>query len=82
MLVAAQIVDPNAEAEAEAADPYVAAMALEVRKRHPRCDVAVATDDYVDRMPAKESLATACARLGLQRWTADEFVEWLNEQQP
>jgi len=82
VLVAAQIVDPNAEAEAEAADPYVAAMALEVRKRHPRCDVAVATDDYVDRMPAKESLATACARLGLQRWTADEFVEWLNEQQP
>ena len=55
-------------------------MALEVRNRHPRCTVVVATDDYVDRMPAKESLATACARIGLQRWTADEFVEWLERQ--
>ncbi len=58
------------------ADPYIAAMACEIRSTHPGCRVVVATEDYVDRMPRKLSLATACERLKLEHWRAEAFVEW------
>lgn len=74
----AQLVDPAATNTNEVADPYVAAMACELNDL-PEYRVVVATDDEVDRMPAKESLKTACDRLGLERWTSGEFVNWIRE---
>lgn len=38
------------------------------------------TEDRVDRMPAKESILTACERLGLTHCNAQEFVDWLRDQ--
>ncbi|HEV2890449.1 MAG TPA: DUF4411 family protein [Frankiaceae bacterium] len=74
VLGAAQLVD--AEAEDEVADPYVVAMGLELRVSQPERRVVIASDDVVDRMPQKESIATACERLSLERWSCHEFIEW------
>jgi hypothetical protein len=79
-LGAAQLVDPNAEAEPEAADPYIVAMALEIEERLPGVQAIVVTEDRVDRMPAKESIVTACERLGLTFCQTDDFVDWLRQQ--
>jgi hypothetical protein len=76
VLAAAQLVDPNSTGDSEVADPYVAALALEIDAR-PDCHAVLATDDEVDRMPAKESLNTACVRLGIERWNFERFMEWL-----
>lgn len=43
----------------------------------PSASVVVASDDIVDRMPQKESIATACARLGLQLWSCEELIGWV-----
>jgi hypothetical protein len=72
--VAEQLVDVETE-DREVADPYVCAMALELA-RYEGCRVVVATNDRIDRLPVKISLASACDRLGLEHWTADEFIEW------
>ena len=37
----------------------------------------VASDDIIDRMPQKESIGTACARLGLRLWSCEELIEWV-----
>lgn len=79
-LGAAQLTDPNAEPDIEPADPYLVAMALQIRESNPGCTVYVVTTDRVDRMPAKESVLTACLRLDLLCSTPEEFVEWLREQ--
>lgn len=71
----AQLVDPSSELEE--ADPYVVAMALGIHEHYPSADVVVVTEDQVDRMPAKEALATAYVRLGLAECTTDAFVDWL-----
>lgn len=77
LAVAEQLVDAEATTSGrEVADPYVVAMAHEISHRYPRCRVAVATDDHVDRLPSKLSLATACNRLGIERWTPDQFIAW------
>ncbi|WGY03732.1 hypothetical protein QI633_08190 [Nocardioides sp. QY071] len=70
-----QVVDANADPDREPADPYVAAMAWELIGRG--YDVAVATDDVVDRLPLKISLRSACEGLGIAVWTCDTFVEWV-----
>lgn len=77
VLGVAQLVDTEAESEAEAADPYIAAMALEIRDWYPQCKVVVATEDRVDRMPIKESLTTACERLDITCWRAQEYADWI-----
>jgi hypothetical protein len=80
VLAVAQLTDPASEADAEVADPYVVAMAWEIRAASPERFVAVVTEDRVDRMPAKESVLTACQRLGLTTRTAVEFIAWLGAQ--
>ena len=77
-LGAAQLTDPNAEIEP--ADPYIVAMALQIRDTNPGCEVYVVTTDRVDRMPVKESVVTACNRLELPCTTPEEFVAWLRSQ--
>lgn len=74
-LDAARLVD--AEAEGEVADPYVVAMALERREQWPERIVVVASDDVVDRLPQKESIKTACERLGLPLWSCADLVGWV-----
>lgn len=76
--IAPQLVDVEATSE-EVADPYVAAMAHEIEARHNGCRVVVATNDVVDRLPAKLSLRTACERLGLELCAPDEFVAWVTD---
>lgn len=77
LAVAPQLVDYEATADREVADPYVAAMACEIGSRHNGCRVVVATNDTVDRLPLKLSLATACNRLGIEHWFAEDFVDWI-----
>lgn len=75
--IAPQLVDIEATADREVADPYVAAMAMQICAAHDGCRVVVATNDCVDRLPVKLSLATACDRVGIEHWRAEEFVEWI-----
>jgi hypothetical protein len=77
--VAPQLVDYEATADREVADPYVAAMAYEIGARHPGCHVVIATNDVVDRMPLKLSLKTACDRLGLTICSPDDFIAWITD---
>ena len=79
MEVAGQLVEVNAAPDREVADPYVAAMALELVERHPGSRVVVVTDDVVDRLPSKLSLRTACERLGLEQCRLGPFVDWLRD---
>jgi hypothetical protein len=74
--VADQLVDAEATSNREVADPYVAAMACEIRDRNPGCRSVVATDDRIDRLPVKLSLVTACERLKIECWTPDQFIAW------
>lgn len=77
--VASQLVEVNLPPDREVADPYVAAMALELRERHPDSRVVVVTDDVVDREPLKISLRTACGRLSLQQCGLRPVVEWVRD---
>lgn len=74
------LVDANADPDREPADPYVVAMAWELLER--RYDVAVATDDVVDRMPLKIALATACDNLGITTWDCQTLVDWVRSTMP
>lgn len=76
--VAEQLIDAEATSDREVADPYVAAMACEITHRYPGRRAVVATDDHVDRLPRKLSLATACARLNIERWTPVQFIAWVS----
>ena len=76
---AAQLIDPQSENDYVDADPYVVAMALQIKEDFPWCRVVVVSDDVRDRMPRKESVRTACARLDLEHWTAEEFVACMQE---
>jgi hypothetical protein len=77
--VASELVEVNLLPDREVADPYVAAMALELTDRHPDSRVVVVTDDVVDRMPLKISLRTACGRLSLQQCGLGPFVDWVRD---
>jgi hypothetical protein len=77
--VAPQLVDFEATADREVADPYVAAMAHEIASRHNGCRVFVATNDIVDRLPLKLSLRTACERLGIEICTPEDFIAWVTD---
>ena len=76
VLAVAQLVDT--EAEDEVADPWVVAMAVELRDAYREARVVVASDDVVDRLPQKESIATACERLGIEVWSCDDLIAWVN----
>ncbi|MGH3975108.1 MAG: DUF4411 family protein [Pseudonocardiaceae bacterium] len=77
LAVAEQLVDVEASHDREVADPYVAAMALELSERYTSSRVVVATNDTVDRLPVKLSLAEGCRRLHLDCWKPDEFLSWV-----
>ena len=70
MREASDVVDHDKTAED--ADPYVLALALYLRERGR--DVVVVTNDVVDRLPTKISLATACARMNVDTATAKDFL--------
>lgn len=78
---AAELVDVEATDDREVADPYVAAMAVEIARNDAECDVVVATNDIIDRMPVKLSLGTACSRLGLKCWSAEKLIDWVVESE-
>jgi hypothetical protein len=77
--VAPEVVDLEATADREIADPYVAAMAVEIKERHTGCRVVVATNDVVDRLPLKLSLLTACERLDIEVCTPKQFIDWVRD---
>lgn len=77
--VASELVEVDLTPDREVADPYVAAMALELTERHPNSRVVVVTDDVVDRLPLKISLRTACGRLSLQQCGLGPFVGWVRD---
>jgi len=73
VLGAAQLID--AQGEKEEADPYVVAMAYDIREHFPSTHVVVVSDDVRDRIPRKESVLTACIRLNIECWQTPAFVE-------
>jgi hypothetical protein len=68
------------EADTEVADPYVVAMAWEIQEASSNRRVIVVTDDRIDRMPAKESVVTACERLGISYCPTSAFVKWVRSE--
>ncbi len=68
------LVDVNAPLDK--ADPYIVAMAYDLRSRYKNVRVLLATDDAKDRQ-AQMSPATACARLGLERVDLTGFDLWV-----
>lgn len=73
--VAPGMVDANAGLDMEKADPYVAAMAVELTTRYPGSRVVVATNDVIDRPPFT-SLAAGCGELSIECWRTEDFVRW------
>ena len=76
--VASQLIE--VDAEGDIADPYVVALAYDLRERYPDTRVLVATEDKVDRLPRKIALTTACERLELEHVQMPGFLDWVNEQ--
>ncbi len=74
LTVAAGLLDPNEERNQ--ADPYVVAMAYELRERYPDHEVCVATENTVDRPPLV-SPGTACEWLEIPRIDFHGFLMWL-----
>ena len=82
VLSVAQLVDPQSENSFEEADPYLVAMACDIRDHYDGVRVIVVSDDVKDRMPSKESVATACQRLEIDCWQASEFVKHIKGLPP
>lgn len=74
---AAQLTDPDGDSEFEPEDPYVVAMAWEITQHYPDSRVNVVSDDFVDRMPRKQSVAFACNELGIECWRSHDFVDYM-----
>ena len=70
MLVAPNLVEANQQRDV--ADPYVAALALELQKAG--LNVEVVTNDVVDHLPLKIALGTACDRLAIPHISCEEFL--------
>ncbi len=64
-----RLVDP--ESEREDADPYVVALALELRDAGR--EVVVVTHDVKDRLPRKQSIKSACDHFGLAVMDLENF---------
>jgi hypothetical protein len=77
--VAPGLFDPNEERNQ--ADPYVVALAYELRERWPDRQVCVATENTVDHPPLV-SPATACELLQLPRLDFVQFLAWLPALDP
>lgn len=72
VLSVAEMVDPAAERDP--ADPYVVAMACELRSQQ-GLEVLVVSADKKDR-PGLVSVQTACGRLGIDIATVEQFIVW------
>lgn len=72
----AGLVEEDAEADNEPADPYVLAMAYHLRQTG-GYDVVVVTEDCVDRLPRKIALTTACEKIDMPCWTTEDFIKWV-----
>lgn len=70
MVDAGDVVDHRKKKED--ADPYVLALALHLQKTG--CDASVVTEDFVDRLPRKRSLWSACALVGIRAERAKDFL--------
>lgn len=70
MNVAGDVVETNSLTDE--ADPYLLAMALELRRR---MTVKIVTDDVVDRMPLRIAISTACGRLAIPWCTTHDFLQ-------
>jgi len=70
MAVAGDVVD--ADAEDDPGDPYVLAQALELADAG--FDVCIVTEDVVDHLPLRISMATACVRLKLRHCQLQAFL--------
>ena len=70
MAVAGDVVDPDAEEDP--GDPYVLAQALELANAN--FEICVVTEDVVDHLPLRISMATACQRLNLPHCQLQEFL--------
>jgi hypothetical protein len=72
MAVAPKLAEPNQQGDP--ADPYVAALAVQLRKDG--MTVEVVTDDVIDHLPVKLALATACDLLKIDHRTASLRKSW------
>jgi Domain of unknown function (DUF4411) len=70
MEVAGDVIEDRSASDP--ADPYVLALALQLQRAD--LSVTVVSDDIVDRLPLKISMATACKRLGLGRVGTEPFL--------
>jgi len=70
MAVAGDVVDPDAEKDP--GDPYVLAQALELTNAG--FEACVVTEDVVDHLPLRISMATACGQLNLRHCQLQEFL--------
>lgn len=70
MAVAPKLIEPNQQADP--ADPYVAALALQLRAAG--VQVEVVTDDVVDHLPIKMALGTACDLLKIDHRSCKDFL--------
>lgn len=70
MAVAGDVID--ATSDREQADPDVVALAMQIAASGH--EVTVVEDDFVDRLPIKISLESACSRLGVDTQRGDEFI--------
>lgn len=71
MRVAPNLVEANQQRDV--ADPYVAALALQLRAGGE--SVEVVTDDVIDHLPIKIALATACDRLHISHITCAQLLD-------
>lgn len=70
--VAPGLLDPNEERNQ--ADPYVVALAYELREKYPEVGVFVATENTKDKRPLV-SPGTACELLGIERLDFQAFLD-------
>jgi hypothetical protein len=70
------LIDPDAVGS-EPADPYVIAMALDLRDTYANSRIVVASDDKIDRPSLRMSVKTACARLQVEFIEAAPFIDWV-----
>jgi hypothetical protein len=70
MAEAGEVTDPNKTTED--ADPYVVALALQLREAG--LDAIVVTSAAVDRLPLKIAMTTACNRLGVPHASPRDFL--------
>jgi Domain of unknown function (DUF4411) len=72
VLAVARVIDPSRAGGAEEADPYVIALAKQLKDRG--CEVTVLTDDFDDIPNVKYSLATGCGLLQIPVLRAKPFL--------